>query len=301
MSVRSKRTELLTSQMSNFMDFSTNVEDEIVRNQAVQRIIDKMMPIVAYMDNGHFVAIARCACGKESKWTADAAPRDPRVAFTKFRDRKWQASRKSLTCPACVAHKKQKPVVEFKREKPMNQIGEALKSEVAKISSDLVARTPITTTLRERPLGQDGERPPALAQFVEPTLAEVKETLVNTTTSAPTDKAKAAKRHAYSLLLDHYDELNKRYQGDWSDRRIAEMVQMSEPFVAKIREDDFGPAGPPPQFIDLKQRITQMESKLSQRETQVLQAMEMLPELQKELGLLKDQLASLVAAHGWSE
>ena len=121
------------------------------------------------------------------------------------------------------------------------------------------------------------------------------------TTVAPTDKAKAAKRQAYGLLLDNYDEANKRYKQEWSDKRIAELTGLGEPAVAKIREEDFGPAGPPVQFIDLKQRISAMEKTLSDRETQVLRAMELIPELQKELGLMKAQLESLVQAHGWSE
>jgi hypothetical protein len=246
-------------------------------SQLQQKTIDKMMPIVGILENGHFVAVAQCdtpGCGTESRWTCEAVPRDHKVVFTKFRDRKWHANKRGLTCPKCVARKKQKPVTEFQREPTMKPLAAALQTAV------------------EHEIQPLSERP-------QPILAEV-ETIMPETQTAPTDKAKAAKRQAYALLLDHYDEVNKRYNGEWSDIKIAGLVKMSEAFVAKIREDDFGPAGPPPQLIDLKARVTSLETKLLQKEQLVLQAMDTLPEMQQELSLLKDQLQSLIRAHGWA-
>jgi len=269
-------------------------KEEPVASHLHQRVIDKMMPIVGMIENGHFVAVATCStpgCDSESRWTCESPPKDHRVVFTKFRDRKWQASKRSLTCPKCVAKKKAPPVREFKREPdpPMKPIGEALRIAVDRASPGGDHSAEVHARV------EDGK---TIIDQITPTAEG--ETQVLDTTTAPTDKAKAAKRHAYSLLLEHYDEDGKRYNGDWSDRKIAGLVGMSETFVAKIREDDFGPAGPPPQLIDLKDRNTRLETKLREKERLVLQAMDEIPQMQEEVKLLQSQLASLIAAHGWS-
>jgi len=271
-----------------FKQLDSRWEDLVMASSTYQRVVDKMLPIVGFMENGHFVAVAKCdECGKENRWTHDAAPKDARIAFTKFRDRKWQASKKHLTCPQCVARKKQKPVTEFRREPPMKPIAEALRVAVDKASPNgdhtaVVAIDAETNTIKDIQIIAEGvnEMP--------------------TETVAPTDKAKVAKRAAYALLLDNYDDKNKRYNGDWSDKRIADTVGMSEAFVAKIREDDFGPAGPPPQLIDLKDRITRLEAAFRAKEAKVLEAMDDLPKMQEELELCKSQLQAIVSAHGWA-
>lgn len=280
MSIKSKRAELLNQPWRSFTDFTERAEDEIMRNSNTQRCLDKMMPIVAYFENGHFVAIATCQtpdCGKETRFTATSMP-SPSILFTKIRNRDWQVSKKRVTCPLCLKRRKQKPVVEFKREPPMKPIAEALaKANEISLPATSLPSKPLVTRIAE-------------GEFQVPQ-----------TDIAPTDKAKAAKRNAYALLLDHYDELNKRYQGEWSDKKIAELSKLSESAVAKIREDDFGPAGPPPQFIDLKERISKLEATLRTKEQQVLAAMDSIPTLQSELATIRSQFDSLVQAHGWSE
>lgn len=276
-------------------------ELKAVTSTNVQRCLDKMMPVVGYFENGRFVAVATCEdCAKENRWTSDSMP-EPSVVIKKFRDRKWQVSKRRITCPQCWKRKKTPATVYRQVDKPMTSIGEALK---AAITGDNVTSTGNAefATIGDETYELGHQSPPAKGSFTlidQPNQAEG-EDQVSTETIIPTDKAKAAKRYAYSLLLEHYDDVNKRYNGDWSDRAIAERSKLSESAVAKIREEDFGPAGPPPQLIDLKKRITAMEERLRSKETAVLEAMDAIPEMQKDVALLKDQLASLVAAHGWS-
>lgn len=270
-------------------EFKLMQEAAAMSSVNTQRVLDKMMPIVGYFDNGRFVAVATCdepGCGRTTRWSSDSMP-NPSTVFTKIRNRDWQVSKKKVTCPPCNKRKKQRATVrEYKREPeaPMKPIGEALR--------EAVVRHDPAQPLAGREIDQvwvDDERP-----------AEGENQVPQDTTTAPTDKAKAAKRAAYALLLDHYDEGGKRYNGDWSDRRIAEMTGLSEAKVAALREEDFGPAGPPPQLIDLKTRLTSLETKLRDKEQAVLRAMDEIPEMQEEVKLLQSQLAALVQAHGWA-
>lgn len=254
------------------LEAALDEEDQAMSSARAQRNLDLMLPIVGYIDHGKFVAVATCGdCHKESRWTASTAPHHP-IVSKKFRDRKWQISRKSMTCPTCVNRKRDKATtVEFKREPPLKPIGEALR-EVVQVED-------LTQT-----------------QFVD--LAEGVIEMPEVTTMT-TDKTKAAKRQAYGLLLDHYDADKKCYQGDWSDKAIAAKTGLSEPAVAKIREDDFGPAGPPPQLIDLKARISKLEDRFKTEEGQMLRSIDRLGEMQKELDGLKASLGQLAGVHGW--
>ena len=81
-------------------------EEAHMTSTNVQRALDKMMPIVGYFENGRFKAVATCdVCEKTSEWTANKMP-EPSIVSKKFRDRKWQISKRSVTCAVCVKRKK---------------------------------------------------------------------------------------------------------------------------------------------------------------------------------------------------
>jgi hypothetical protein len=60
-----------------------------------------------------------------------------------------------------------------------------------------------------------------------------------------TEAAKAGTKKTFAALLEHYDEVAKRYSPGWSDAKVAEAAGMSVDAVAAIRDEHFGPANDP--------------------------------------------------------
>lgn len=81
----------------------------------------------------------------------------------------------------------------------------------------------------------------------------------------PSEESVFAKQLMMELLSKGYDLKARNYAPGWSDKRIAEECKLSAEFVAKRREEDFGPAPPPPPpiLVEIAQRLEALE-KLSQ-------------------------------------
>jgi hypothetical protein len=73
----------------------------------------------------------------------------------------------------------------------------------------------------------------------------------------PSEESVFAKQLMMELLAKGYDLKARDYVSGWSDKRIAEDCKLSVDFVAKRREEDFGPAAPPrpPALIEAAQKI----------------------------------------------
>lgn len=54
----------------------------------------------------------------------------------------------------------------------------------------------------------------------------------------------------YMLLEDNYDRAARTYRGDWTDAKIAGELDLDVGFVAKRREQDFGPVVVPVATVD---------------------------------------------------
>ena len=228
-----------------------------------QHVLDQLLPIVGSFPNGRFHAEVKCdRCPATAEWTANSMPQ-PSVVITKIRNKGWQVSKKKVTCPQC--QKAEKRVKELER----------------------ITFVPVAPPMAL----------PVPAQVIKAPIMKEKPM----TSIAPTDQAKAAKRQAYGLLLDAYDDQNKRYRGDWSDQKIADQTGLSVAKVAQIREEDFGPAGPPPQLDNLKQQLVRIEDRLKAEETNILRSMESIDSLTKELQVARDDLANLLRVHKWED
>jgi hypothetical protein len=84
-------------------------------------------------------------------------------------------------------------------------------------------------------------------------------------TILPTTQSALAKAVVMELLVGNYDLETHDYKRGWSDARIAKEAGISVEFVAKRREEDFGPATPPkpPALVELSRQIEAL-SRLSQ-------------------------------------
>ncbi len=76
------------------------------------------------------------------------------------------------------------------------------------------------------------------------------------------DTQKRLFRQVMTLLEEHYDEPNKCYEDGWSDAKIAGELEVSTEFVAKIRDDFFGPAEDS-RIGDLRVEITTVRTELA--------------------------------------
>jgi hypothetical protein len=101
------------------------------------------------------------------------------------------------------------------------------------------------------------------------------------------------------MLLDHYDADRKRYKGEMSDELISQKTGYAVAAVAKLREDDFGPAGPPPQLLHLKENLGKLEHRIQAEERKLIEGMDALSQLQGNAKQLRTDLDRLVQAHGW--
>lgn len=72
---------------------------------------------------------------------------------------------------------------------------------------------------------------------------------------AASDAAKKAKRMVYMALEDYYDDARKGYKPGHSDASIAKELDVAEAFVAKIREEDFGPISEPSELAALRKEL----------------------------------------------
>jgi hypothetical protein len=79
---------------------------------------------------------------------------------------------------------------------------------------------------------------------------------------APSEAARRARRMVYMALEDYYDEAKKAYKPGYSDKKISEETGASETIVSQIRQQDFGPLGPPSEFAEIYASVTELKARL---------------------------------------
>lgn len=76
------------------------------------------------------------------------------------------------------------------------------------------------------------------------------------------EAAKRARRMVYMALEDYYDEGRRAYKAGYSDKKISEETGASEAIVAQIRQQDFGPLGPPDEFTEIYASVAELKARL---------------------------------------
>ncbi|WP_375188469.1 hypothetical protein [Sphingobium yanoikuyae] len=104
--------------------------------------------------------------------------------------------------------------------------------------------------------------------------------------------AKRAHRLVIAALEDYYDERSNSYRKDYSDKRIAEELNISESSVAKTREDFFGPlaASTPIEVQLMADSIKSMRVAVNEAHKAAMAAVE----------AQEDKLEALCRAKGWT-
>ena len=96
-----------------------------------------------------------------------------------------------------------------------------------------------------------------------------------------------------------FREIDESYETDGyvldvSDQTIADKLKMPWGWVAKVREENFGPAGPNPKVKKLYDQIAALEQKARTVENDAMKAAEKAEALSNEVKGLKEQLVGLL-------
>lgn len=116
---------------------------------------------------------------------------------------------------------------------------------------------------------------------------------VKTNPVPPTREMTPADRRAIFREIDESYETDG-YVLDVSDQTIADKLKMPWGWVAKVREENFGPAGPNPKVKKLYDQIAALEQKARTVENDAMKAAEKAEALSNEVKGLKEQLVGLL-------
>ena len=97
--------------------------------------------------------------------------------------------------------------------------------------------------------------------------------------SEPTDAAKAQRRMVYMALEDAYDEAGKHYKPTHTDETVAKVVGCAIQLVSKVRDEFFGPNGPPDEIAAIKLEVVA---------------------LGRELAALNEKISATYKRNGWA-
>lgn len=105
----------------------------------------------------------------------------------------------------------------------------------------------------------------------------------------PSDAAKRAKRMVYQALEDYYDDTKKAYRPGYSDESIAKETGAALDFVRRIREEDFGPLGVPPELQTLIDHAASLREEIGTA----------FASYQSRLDSFNSRITTLCRAQGW--
>lgn len=70
-------------------------------------------------------------------------------------------------------------------------------------------------------------------------------------------------RQIFHLLDEHFNVEAGRYNGDWSDKKIAAETNMAESHIAKVRDEAYGPLKTDPALVKLRDEIQETRKALA--------------------------------------
>ena len=114
---------------------------------------------------------------------------------------------------------------------------------------------------------------------------------MTTKTETPTITP-AMRRSIFRAIDDAYDDKSNRYADGIDDKAIATQVGTTWGWVARIREENFGPAGPDPEIAKMLAEAKTLKSKIGMVEEKALEAAEAAEGLGKQLANLEARLGA---------
>lgn len=116
---------------------------------------------------------------------------------------------------------------------------------------------PICVSMKNRSKPTIMEQPEVNKQAIQtvPTLKAVPSPLND-------EQKRKNKRIVIAALEDYFDDTISAYRGDKSDKAVASELDLSEAFVAAVREEMFGPIKPPSEVQVIMAELTSMHRNL---------------------------------------
>lgn len=119
------------------------------------------------------------------------------------------------------------------------------------------------------------------------------------------DEARVARRLATMLIEEKFDPAKGNYRDGYSDAKIAEETGAAPAFVAKRREEDYGPLKEPEAFAEFRGKIDALAQRIDQfaRDTDHLKvaAANTGEQLQSGLRDLRSELDRIARRNGWTQ
>lgn len=160
---------------------------------------------------------------------------------TKLQALGWTYVRKRLRCPSCAEARRKHSKPKFTEEEDMT-------------------KRPLATALSELGAALDSTK------NEEPSPSEV----------PPPEPTAKQTRLIMMMLEDVYDDANKRYRGDNTDKTVAEELGdgIRPGWVAQLREKFFGPAGGNEEMEALQAEMADWRAKANELESQARDALQ---------------------------
>lgn len=144
-------------------------------------------------------------------------------------------------------------------------------------------------------------------QTKEPEMPEV--TAIPLPSTAQTPDARKVHRAVMGWLEQAYDETKNCYTQGFSDKQIADETGAAVEYVAKCREDYFGPIAVPSDLARLREELTRVEQmirdegesheadlqKLREAHTKALDS------LRTRFSVIEERLRDMIKKNGWAE
>ena len=102
------------------------------------------------------------------------------------------------------------------------------------------------------------------------------------------------RRAIFREIDDNYDESRASYVFEVTDKTIGEKLGVPWAWVANIRDDNFGPAGPDPKITEALEQIETLTKEVRAAELKAIEAAERADHIGLELGKMKARLGKLL-------
>lgn len=111
--------------------------------------------------------------------------------------------------------------------------------------------------------------------------------------SKPREMTRADRRRIFREIDDSYDEAGNAYVLDVTDQSIADKLKVPRAWVAQVREESFGPAGPDPAILKIESALKDLQSRQAKVESDAMQLFERATKIGEQAEALAAELKEL--------
>lgn len=231
---------------------------------------------LSYAPTGQTATVKCSSCEDTSSYTGYCLGQNPNVIHKHFQGKGWQFQkrRNKARCPECVTRNRY--------------------SQQNVSSADLPHQYEEEPYVAQ-PTQESGTK--KVVPILQKSVPKKVCTNNSDSQSAPvaSERARKAKREALEYLELHFDVETGFYTQGWSDKRIAECVDIAENAVVEIRSEFFGELCSTAEIDEALQRVIELEDQLQERENAIRDLINSeLSPIRKELQEVRLQVPALL-------